>query len=310
MTSYTHATFLDMLTYKRPEGSVAQQQFCDKYLKPVFGQPDAEGNYILVVGPNADIAFMSHHDTVHRSDGRKIVDHSGDYAKATGDDCLGADCTTGIYIMLKMIEAKVPGLYIVHAAEEIGCKGSRYIVENTPEVVVGIKAAISFDRYGYKSVITHQTGRRTCSTAFAESLAYTLSLGMEPDDTGIYTDSNEYANIIPECTNVSVGYFHQHTNKEYQDLVFLDLLVTSCLEADWDALAIQRNPADSSPDWSVFDREFDDWKDPDCCEQDLDIVSIVEHYPEEVAEILKSWGYSADGLWEDIATLQARRFMR
>jgi uncharacterized protein YozE (UPF0346 family) len=70
---------------------------------------------------------------------------------------------------------------------------------------------------------------------------------------------------------------------------------------------IQRNPADKSPDWSIFDRDFDDWDYPG---EDLDLVAVVEHYPEEVAEILKTWGYSADGLWEDIATLQARRFVR
>ena len=306
MNSYTHADYLDMLTYKRPQGSLAQKQFCKKYLEPVFGQPDAAGNYILVVGPNADIAFMSHHDTVHRADGRKVVDHSGDYAKATGDDCLGADCTTGIYIMLKMIAAKVPGLYIIHAAEEVGCKGSRHIAQNTPEVVAGIKAAISFDRYGYKSVITHQMGRRTCSTAFAESLADVIGLGMELDEGGVYTDSNEYTSIIPECTNVSVGYFHQHTNKEYQDLVFMDLLAEACIIADWSALIIKRQPED---DLMYDDDIWGDYTIEDAKDMDnLTLVDIVEMFPEEVASVLESWGYCASGLIDDIETFKYKRF--
>jgi hypothetical protein len=311
MTSYTHKDFLDMLSYSRPQGSLLQRLFCKKYLEPVFGQPDAAGNYIKLVGPNADIAFMSHHDTVHRKDGRKLVNHTGDFVKATGDDCLGADCTTGVYIMLHMIQNKIPGLYIIHAAEEVGCKGSRHIVENTPDVVAGMKAAISFDRYGYKSVITHQMGHRTCSTAFAESLADILGLGMEPDDTGVYTDSNEYADIIPECTNVSVGYFHQHTNKEEQDLVFLDLLVDACLKADWSSLVIERNPDQDE----TFDYiPNDDW---DYCSVDearklhrLDLIDVVEMFPEEIASVLESWGYSASGLLDDIETLKHKRYTR
>lgn len=305
-TKYTRKAYLDMLTYKRPQGSEAQTAFCKRYLEPVFGQPDSAGNYILRVGQDADIAFMSHHDTVHLASGHKVVSVANDFAKATGDDCLGADCTTGVYIMLRMIEAGVPGLYIVHAAEEVGCVGSRHIVNNTPDIVAGIKAAISFDRYGYKSIITHQMGIRTCSDDFAESLADVIGLGMIPDDTGVYTDSNEYAGIIPECTNVSVGYFKQHTNTESQDLRFMELLTEACISADWNRLVISRDPESHLYD-EYTDKEDEGWwyHDDDHTGKDTDLtmIDIVNNYPEAVAEILKSWGYSADGLLDDISNL-------
>ena len=48
--------------------------------------------------------------------------------------CLGADCTTGIWLIMNMIEAKViEGVYVIHAAEEVGCKGSRALVADDPE---------------------------------------------------------------------------------------------------------------------------------------------------------------------------------
>lgn len=293
-SSYTRSTYLDMLTYKRPEGSAAQTEFCQKYLEPVFGKPDEMGNYILLVGKDVSVAFMSHHDTVHSSGGRQVVDSTTDFVKATGKDCLGADCTTGIYIMLKMIEAGVAGLYVVHAAEEVGCKGSAYIVDTRPDLFVGITAAISFDRYGYGSVITHQMGYRTCSDEFAHSLSDILGLGMQCDKNGSYTDSNEYVGIVPECTNVSVGYFNQHTANEQQDIVFMDTLADACIDADWSKLVIKRKPKSKD---DLYDL---DWPVSDEYAKDADLLEIVHAYPEAVANLLYDWGYTANGLMDDL----------
>jgi hypothetical protein len=158
----TDRNYIDMLTYMRPEGSKYQRKFCNRYLMPVFGQPDKHGNYTHIVGDKPRIAFMAHHDTVHSKTGRQTVTIDGDYAKAT-TDCLGADCTSGIYIMLCMIEAGIEGVYVVHAAEEVGCVGSKGLVSDFPAWIDHVDAAISFDRKGYDSIITHQMGLRSCS---------------------------------------------------------------------------------------------------------------------------------------------------
>jgi len=73
MKKYVAPTFHNMIIYKRPEGAVAQKLFCQKFLEPVFGKHDAHGNYIKIVGRNPNIAFMSHHDTVHKTDGMQVV---------------------------------------------------------------------------------------------------------------------------------------------------------------------------------------------------------------------------------------------
>lgn len=314
-------TYLDLVAYKRPEGSKYQKKFCNRFLVPVFGQPDVDGNFTKIIldnGKHPTVAFMAHHDTVHKTTGKQNVVVDGDFFRILDENCLGADCTTGIYIILKMIAAKVPGIYVIHAAEEIGCLGSRALVKRQPDWIYKVNAAISLDRKGYDSIITHQLGMRTCSDAFARSLAEILDGSFKPDPSGVYTDSNEYVDFIPECTNLSVGYFAQHTKNECQDNVFMEQLVDSMIKADWSQLAIERvagsveyeyvPPMVGSKfkktyynsdllDWDVGYDETD-WKAYGN-DKGASLQSVVERYPEEVAVLLESYGYTACGLLDD-----------
>ena len=56
------------------------------------------------------------------------------------------------------------------------------------------------------SVITFQSGERTCSDEFAKSLIEQLDMDYKIDTTGSFTDSYSYIDLIGECTNISVGY--------------------------------------------------------------------------------------------------------
>ena len=249
--------YLEMLRYRRPEGSRTQAKFCNRFLKPIFGDPDEHGNFILQIGDNPWIAFTAHHDTVHSVEGKQSlsIDQSKGhvFCVTRNSDCLGADCTTGVWLILQMIEAKVPGMYIIHAAEEEGCKGSRALVADAPDWLSDLSTVISFDRKGTNSIITKQMGFRTASDDFAKSLAEVLNLDLTPDPTGSYTDSNEYAGIVPECTNLSVGYYHQHTKGEYQDLRYLITLRDALISADWTKIRISREPeADDWWDWDPY----------------------------------------------------------
>ena len=240
-------SLIEMLRYKRPQGSSTQQEFCERFLEPHFGLPDVDGNYILRIGDNPKICFASHHDTVHKTEGLQqlvVTNNVVSVADPTISSCLGADCTTGIWLMLNMIEAGVVGTYVVHAAEEIGCKGSIGLVYDNPYWLDHTEAVISFDRKGTDSVITHQMGMRTASDAFAKSFAEALNLPqLEADDGGSYTDSNEYSGIVSECTNISVGYYGQHGVNETQDLDFADTLLTALCLADWTQLVFKRDPS-------------------------------------------------------------------
>jgi hypothetical protein len=69
-----------------------------------------------------------------------------------------------------------------------------------------------------------------------------LGLSYVKDDGGVYTDSAEFVDIIPECTNISVGYYKEHTHTESQDIDHLERLANACLQVDWDNLPTVRDP--------------------------------------------------------------------
>ena len=301
---------VEMMTYKRPEGSNTQKEFCSRYLEPLMGSPDVFGNYVLQIGDKQEICFVAHHDTVHKTSGRqrlRVKDGFVTLRDKTKGECLGADCTTGIWLICNMINAKIPGVYVVHAEEEGGCVGSKALVESDPQRLDDVNYVISFDRYCKKSVITHQMGRRTASDKFAKLLAKTLELPLKPDPNGSYTDSNVYRTKVSECTNVSVGYYSQHSVEEKQDLVYAYKLLECLLSADWNQLQYYRDNTVIEMG-SPYGSYYDDWYDDDYFfghpprgyryDSDSRIYDIVMDYPEEVAELLEQLGYTADELHE------------
>jgi hypothetical protein len=107
----------------------------------------------------------------------------------------------------------------------------------------GIKKMVSFDRRNYYSVITAQMGVPCCSNEFAESLCEELNksgLKLNLDPTGVFTDSANFTDLIPECTNVSVGYFNEHTHDELQNITYLERLAKACVAANWSKLTVKR----------------------------------------------------------------------
>jgi len=281
---------IDMLSFMRPAYSDTEADFCRTYLQPVFGEPDRHGNYIKVIGKKPHIAFTAHTDTVHNVDGIQLTHIEDDFVSTMNGSCLGADCTTGLWLMLGMIEEGIEGVYVAHAAEEIGGIGSTALVMDNPAWLGDIQACISFDRYGTESIITHQSGIRTASDEFAYSLADALNMPfLKPDTGGTYTDSLEYSHIVPECTNISVGYYSQHTKAELQDLLFSSSLLERLKEADWSRLVILREPTPLDGIYS-----------------NVEILNvrgmqeIIEDYPERIAYLLDTYGFTADDLANDI----------
>ena len=312
-------SLIEMLRYKRPQGTQTQDEFCERFLEPHFGLPDRHGNYILSIGETPTLCFASHHDTVHRTEGLQqlvVTSNVVSVADTAISSCLGADCTTGVWLMLGMIEAGIEGVYVVHAAEEVGCVGSSALVKDNPYWLTGIDAVISFDRYGDTSVITHQMGKRTASSEFATSFADAVDLPqLIADPNGSYTDSNEYADVVPECTNISVGYYGQHSVNETQDLEFADLLMYKLCAADWSKLVIARDPSlyesqyEDDNYWSRnWSRLYDEVSSPDMSD-DYDresIISLIENNTCAVADMLIKMGMTADLLAEEVGVDDSR----
>lgn len=196
--------------------------------------------------------FTSHTDTVHSSGGTNQIrldttDPERTIWRADKGECLGADDGAGVALMMHMINAGVPGYYVFFRGEECGGIGSVWMGDNMAQLLKQFDRCISFDRADQHDVITHQGGARCCSDAFAYALADALLddamlLTFTPCDTGVFTDSANLTHIIPECTNLSVGYKHQHGDGEYQDVTFLRRLAAQLVQVQWEQLPISRDP--------------------------------------------------------------------
>lgn len=196
-------------------------------------------------GPNHRTMFTSHTDSVHDGGGINKVHIDGKFWRASKDSALGADDGAGNAIMAYMIEAGVPGYYVFFRGEECGGLGSKWLSRNMESLFKDIDRAVAFDRAGYADVITHQAGGRCCSEEFAQALATALCTDNDwylPCNSGVYTDTAEFTELIAECTNISVGYKNQHGDREEQDVEFLWDLAQRCVLLAWDDLPVKRDP--------------------------------------------------------------------
>lgn len=230
-------TFLKLTQHTYPHGYEIRL----KHLLPNGIEVDKYGNYFLKIG-DSDTMFTCHLDTC--SPRFEKVTHvvKGQFIHTNNRTILGADDKAGMVILLYMIENKVPGLYYFFLGEEVGGIGSHDAAKLD---FSSYKKCISFDRRGYDSVITDQYYGICCSDSFATELSNRLNLTntsfkFRPDPTGIFTDSASFVNSIPECTNISVGYFNEHTTHEMQDISFLSKLCESVVKIDWATLPIVR----------------------------------------------------------------------
>lgn len=247
----THNTLMTVLaaalTTKRPHGGTGDARFA-AYLATQFGGAtliDGHGNlHFDRRSAGERTMFTSHTDTVHHTDGRNKVRIDGNFWRAEGD-VLGADDGAGIALMAHMMEAGVPGYYVFFRGEECGGLGSTWLADNMTDLLREFDRAVAFDRAGYYDVITHQSGGRCCSDEFADALATQLAdagLLFAPCDSGVYTDTAEFTHDIPECTNLSVGYKAQHSNREEQDVAFLRDLADALVKVNWEQLPTKRDP--------------------------------------------------------------------
>ena len=323
-----------MLSYTRAHGSEGEALFVETFLMPyeptIYKGVDGtvlayvvdvmhSVNGVAVVPP---ILFSSHVDTVHQLTDpvfQKVM-----YDKGMGiffkDDKrpLGADDGAGVWLMLEMIDAQVPGSYIFHRGEERGGIGSSGMARDHAEWLAGFKWAIAFDRRGSGDVITEMACGTVCSKTFANALAAKINGGLDvnkltqleyaPNDTGLFTDTGNYKGIIPECTNVSCGYDMEHTGDETLDWWHLSALrgaVIEAFQAGTGDLPVDRDPTIQE---SIYDTEYwqymthKDYKvtkyqrqttDEPTCAADITTMSYGEvvkwirtSNPEDVAELV------------------------
>lgn len=274
------ASLIAMHRFCRPAGSPTERAFITRYLVPLGATIDVHRNYHVQIGADTSVIWSSHTDTVHKRAGRQRVTLLAD-GRIRSDSragCLGADDTAGVWLMSEMIRANVPGHYIFHYGEEKGCIGSSDLAAMSPEILQGARIAVAFDRRGTTDVITHQCGSRTASDDFARGLSSLLNqcapLAYAPDDSGLFTDTEQYAHLIPECTNVAIGYAGAHGDTETLETNHLrrlrDVLCTH--GADVFGLDSPRDPAEVDTLWAGY--SWADFED----DMSLPVASLSDRY--------------------------------
>jgi len=209
---------------------------------------DEYGNYFVKVGDSKTL-FVTHLDNAvkqklhvtkveYQKDGH-------DFVKTDGFTILGADDKTGIVMMINMIDNNIPGMYYFFIGEEVGLVGSLLYYKEKPEFFENYERCIAFDRKGYGSIINRMKGRYCCSNAFVGALSGEFAkTGMKfsADPYGVGTDSASFMNIIPECANLSVGYFNEHSYKEEQNIDYMLEMCDALIDIDWEDLPTVRIP--------------------------------------------------------------------
>lgn len=230
---------ISMLEYRRPAFSYTEEEFIERFILPAHpsARKDGFNNIIIDTCENPTNIFSCHTDTVDHVDGFREVLYDGvtNMLTANGNEILGADDGAGVYILLEMIEHNKPGRYIFHRDEECGGTGAAWIADHTPELFDGIKNAIAFDRMGDSDVIDTMFNGKIATDQFVNRLCESLS-DRHTKATGTFTDTALYYGYVLNCTNISVGYYGQHTGSEMLDLEHFSWLVEKVKTIDWNKL--------------------------------------------------------------------------
>lgn len=266
---------LDMVSVRRRHNTKSELTFREQYFKTfkvsdkktvgfnTLKSPEGQTLAYYYKASEDPILWSAHIDSVHSGSGNVKVafDPFINLVYVEDEACpLGADDAAGIWVLFQMIRAGIGGTFVFHTGEEVGGIGSSGIAKHHRAFLSRFKAAIAFDRKDTCSVITHQGFDRCCSDAFADSFCNALNskgLSLVKDDGGVFTDTANYIDDIGECTNISVGYFDEHTQKESLDAEYLVNLTKALIEAfsgGFDNLVFKRKPGEYE---SAYEKYYD-----------------------------------------------------
>jgi hypothetical protein len=331
------ATLAAILRVARPHDTERERQWCRDYIDGTLGalgyavEIDGAGNrWINVPGAPASapaILFSCHVDTMDSATEDKgvVMDSAGIIRLKKGKPgrCLGADDGAGVWLLSEMIRAGVPGTYVFHRGEERGRIGSLYVAKSEAFRLEQFDICIAFDRRGTSDIITHQMAERGCSETFAKKLAGEINnsargaLRYRPDDSGSYTDSYSYFDLIPECTNVSIGYSSEHGPRESLDFAHIVKLRDALLGVQWSALPVERDPSRTEYlDWGGYGGGYgaggwggsysSRWHDDDdagVANDGTSLETLCFEYPDVAAALLDALGISRLDFLEELAAL-------
>ena len=219
-------------------------------LLPSNLQKDTIGNYFLKIGQSKTL-FTCHLDTYCKT--KEKVNHviQGNLIGTDETTILGGDNKAGVTAILYLISQNVPGTYYFFIGEEPilsgGMFGSTELANNSPDFLKQFDRAVAFDRKKKGSIISRQAAQICCSDEFVQALAKEFGskgVPMQDDKTGYYTDTGAFLELIPECTNISIGVWGEHTKKEFVDISYVETVAKAAAQVNWESLPVVREASE------------------------------------------------------------------
>lgn len=169
--------------------------------------------FLFCVRPknNIPILLVSHLDTVLKQPPNKIF-ISEDNNLLIGQNGLGRDDRAGIMAILSIIDNIQEKPFILFCEdEEIGGIGAKSFTENKIYTLYNFKYIIELDRRGEEDCVFYSCGNPDF-TQYITSFGWKENIGSF-SDISILMPEMEIAGV-----NLSIGYYYEHTEKEYLDL--------------------------------------------------------------------------------------------
>ena len=186
--------------------------FLSTQLKKYYKNVITSQAYILAEG-TIPICLVAHLDTVFENQKKDIITINN--IITTKNQGLGADDRAGVYMILKILEKGFRPHVIFTLGEEKNARGAFSIIKKYNYFPFDIKFFIELDRKGRNECVFYDC-HNSAFQKYIESFGYIRN-------SGTYTDIRV---LCPAWgiagVNVSCGYYHEHTLKEYLNLTDLD----------------------------------------------------------------------------------------
>lgn len=203
--------------------------------------------------------------TVVFKDGRVY----GKYKNLKQQCGLGADDSSGICCALQLLKVISDLKVCFTVEEEIGAFGAIAACDNF-SFWYNVSYMLQADRHGANDLIVYTNGIKSASDDFLKDIADLIYTYNYEPERGLFTDVGELANnLLISGVNISCGYYHEHTSKEYVVLselenclnfMFAILKKLSNLDRSYD---IKITPASYFPgyDEEFFNNQYDFMRD-------------------------------------------------
>lgn len=162
--------------------------------------------YVLAEG-DIPVALVAHADTVFKNPPKAFF-YDQDKSVLWSPDGMGADDRAGIYAIMEIIKTTTLRPHvIITTGEEIGCIGASKLVGKYYEFPYNLKYMIQLDRRGSRDCVFYDCDNGEFEK-FIEGFDFTTQYG-SLSDISVLAPAWKVA-----ATNLSVGYFNEHSNTE------------------------------------------------------------------------------------------------